>query len=85
MIYLGLAQGYLTFVFSGFVKSIPVEWRKRMMDGLRTIRTFFKIVFPFYYPPPFGRYTQNHVDMERSCGRTVAGYRPQTITIAIHF
>ncbi len=51
LIYLGFGAGLSTFMFSGFVKSIPVDVEEAaMMDGCGPIRTFFKIVFPILKP-----------------------------------
>ena len=51
LIYLGFGAGLSTFMFSGFVKSIPLDIEEAaMIDGCGPIRTFFLIVFPMLKP-----------------------------------
>lgn len=51
LIYLGFGAGLSTFMFSGFVKSIPVDIEEAaLIDGCGPIRTFFKVVFPILRP-----------------------------------
>lgn len=51
IIYLGFGAGLATFMFCGFVKSIPLEIEEAaMIDGCGPIRTFFTIVFPMLKP-----------------------------------
>lgn len=51
LIYLGFGAGLSTFLFSGFVKSIPVEIEEAaMIDGCGPIRIFFRVVFPILRP-----------------------------------
>lgn len=51
IIYLGFGSGLSVFMFSGFVKSIPVEIEEAaMIDGCGPIRTFFLVVFPLMKP-----------------------------------
>ena len=51
LIYLGFGAGLSTFMFSGFVKSIPVDIEEAaLIDGCGPIRTFFHIVFPMLKP-----------------------------------
>ncbi len=46
-IYLGFGAGLAVFLFSGFVKSIPLELEEAaMMDGCNPLQTYFKVVFP---------------------------------------
>lgn len=50
-IYLGFGAGLSVFMFSGFVKSIPVEIEEAaMIDGCGPIQMFFRIVFPVLKP-----------------------------------
>jgi raffinose/stachyose/melibiose transport system permease protein len=45
----GLAQA--VFMYSGFIKSIPLELEEAsMIDGCTKLQTFFKIVFPLLVP-----------------------------------
>lgn len=51
VIYLGFASGLSVFMFSGFVKSIPLEIEEAaLIDGCNPIQTFFKVVFPILKP-----------------------------------
>ncbi len=51
LIYLGFGAGLSTFMFSGFVKSIPVDIEEAaLIDGCNPIRTYFKVVFPILRP-----------------------------------
>ncbi|ADL50290.1 carbohydrate ABC transporter permease [Clostridium cellulovorans] len=51
VIYLGFASGLSVFMFSGFVKSIPLEIEEAaVIDGCNPIQTFFMIVFPVLKP-----------------------------------
>jgi raffinose/stachyose/melibiose transport system permease protein len=50
-IYLGFGAGLSVFIFSGFIKSIPVEIEEAAtIDGCSPIQTFFLIVFPILRP-----------------------------------
>lgn len=47
VIYLGFGAGLATFMFAGFIKSIPLEIEEAaMIDGCSPVRTFFTIDFP---------------------------------------
>ena len=51
IIYLGFGAGLAVFMFSGFVKSIPLEIEEAaVIDGCGPIRTFFLVVFPMLKP-----------------------------------
>ena len=51
IIYLGFGAGLAVFMFSGFVKSIPLEIEEAaMIDGCGSLRTFFTIVLPIMKP-----------------------------------
>ncbi|SFQ03742.1 carbohydrate ABC transporter permease [Caldicoprobacter faecalis] len=51
VIYLGFGAGQSVFLFSGFVKSIPVELEEAaMIDGCNPVKTFFWVVFPVLKP-----------------------------------
>jgi len=50
-LYLGFGAGLSVFIFSGFVKSIPLEIEEAAtIDGCNPIQTFFLIVFPILRP-----------------------------------
>lgn len=51
IIYLGFGAGLAVFMFSGFVKSIPLEIEEAAaIDGCGPIRTFFSVVLPMLKP-----------------------------------
>jgi len=51
VIYLGFGTGLSVFMFSGFVKSIPLELEEAsMIDGCSPIKTFFLVVLPVLKP-----------------------------------
>ena len=51
LIYLGFGAGLAIFMFSGFVKSIPVEIEEAAdVDGAGPLRTFFSVVLPIMKP-----------------------------------
>ena len=50
-IYLGFGAGLAVFMFSGFMKSIPIELEEAaMIDGCNPVQTYFKVVFPLLRP-----------------------------------
>lgn len=50
-IYLGFGAGLSVFLFSGFVKSIPIEIEEaNMIDGCNPVQSFFKVVLPILKP-----------------------------------
>ncbi len=51
LIYLGFGAGLAVFMFSGFMKAVPIEIEEAaMIDGCSPIRTFFIIVLPILKP-----------------------------------
>ena len=51
IVYLGFGAGLAVFMFSGFVKSIPVEIEEAAdVDGAGPLRTFFQVVLPIMKP-----------------------------------
>jgi len=51
LIYLGFGSGLSVFIFSGFVKSVPIATEEAaMIDGCTPLQTFFYIVFPILRP-----------------------------------
>jgi raffinose/stachyose/melibiose transport system permease protein len=51
VIYLGFGAGQSVFLFSGFVKSVPIAVEEAaIIDGCTPIRTFFSVVFPMLSP-----------------------------------
>ena len=52
IIYLGFGAGLAIFMFTGFMKSMPLEIEEAaMIDGCTPIQTFFKVVLPITKPP----------------------------------
>ena len=51
IVYLGFGAGLAVFMFSGFVKGIPLEIEEAAtIDGCGPVKTFFKIVLPIMQP-----------------------------------
>ena len=51
IIYLGFGAGLAVFMFTGFVKSIPLEIEEAaMIDGCNPIQTFFGVIVPILKP-----------------------------------
>ncbi len=50
-VYLGFGSGLSVFMFSGFIKSVPLEIEEAaVIDGSGPVQTFFQIVFPILQP-----------------------------------
>ncbi len=51
LIYLGFGAGLSVFIFSGFVKSIPLSLEEAaIIDGCSVLQTFWHVVFPILKP-----------------------------------
>lgn len=51
VIYLGFGAGLAVFMFSGFVKAIPLEIEEAaMMDGCTPLQTYCRVVLPILKP-----------------------------------
>lgn len=51
VVYLGFGAGLSVFMFTGFVKSIPLEIEEAsMIDGCTPLQTFFSVVLPVMKP-----------------------------------
>ncbi len=51
LLYLGFGSGLSGFLYSGFIKSIPLDVEEAaMIDGCRPWQTFFFVVFPILKP-----------------------------------
>ena len=51
VIYLGFGAGLAVFLFTGFMKSVPIAIEEAaMIDGCNPLQIFFKIVFPILKP-----------------------------------
>lgn len=51
LLYLGFGSGLSVFMFTGFIKSIPVEVEESAtIDGCNPLQTFFLVVYPMLRP-----------------------------------
>lgn len=51
IIYLGFGAGLSVFMFSGFVRQIPIDIEEAaMIDGCTPMQTYFRVVFPILKP-----------------------------------
>lgn len=51
IVYLGFGAGLAVFMFSGFVKAVPIEIEEAaLIDGCSPLQTFFMIVLPILKP-----------------------------------
>ena len=51
VVYLGFGAGLSVFLFTGFLKSIPVEVEEAaMIDGCSPLQSFFRVVLPLLRP-----------------------------------
>ena len=51
IVYLGFGAGLAVFMFTGFVKSIPLEIEEAaMIDGCTPVQTYFKVIVPIMKP-----------------------------------
>lgn len=51
IIYLGFGAGLSVFIFSGFVRAIPLEIEEAaVVDGCNPVRLFFSVIFPILRP-----------------------------------
>lgn len=51
LLYVGFGSGLSVFMFSGFVKSIPIDIEEAsVIDGCNPIQTFFRVVLPVMRP-----------------------------------
>ena len=70
IIYLGFGAGLAVFMFTGFMKSVPMEIEEAaMIDGCNPIQIFFKIVFPILKPTMISS-TPTLIMVGRSMGNT---------------
>lgn len=51
VVYLGFGSGLAVFMFTGFMKSVPLEIEEAaMIDGCNPLQTYFKVVMPILKP-----------------------------------
>ena len=66
IVYLGFGAGLAVFMFSGFVKTIPLEIEEAAaIDGCGPVRTFFLVVLPMLKPTFISVGAGDHVGVER--------------------
>ena len=68
IVYLGFGAGLSVFMFTGFVKSIPLEIEEAaMIDGCTPIHTFLIVVLPDLLKTYLCHcgHSPDHVDLER--------------------
>lgn len=51
ILYLGFGSGLAVFMFTGFIKSVPLDVEEAAtIDGCSPVQTFFRVVFPILKP-----------------------------------
>lgn len=51
LLYLGFGSGLSVFMFTGFIRSIPIDMEEAaMIDGCNPLRTFFSVMLPIIKP-----------------------------------
>lgn len=51
ILYLGFGAGLSVFIFTGFIRSIPIELEEAaMIDGANSWQVFFRVIFPVLRP-----------------------------------
>lgn len=51
LVYLGFGAGLAVFMFTGFIKAIPIDVEEAaVIDGCTPVQTYFLIVFPMLKP-----------------------------------
>ena len=87
IIYLGFGAGLAVFMFSGFVKSIPLSIEEAAaIDGCGPIRTFFKVTLPMAMPGISVATLYTFLgSMEEAQGTMLVGMaRVQTMPVAMY-
>ena len=94
IIYLGFGAGLAVFMFTGFMKSVPMEIEEAaMIDGCNPIQIFFKVVFPILKPTMISTailetmwvwndylpVSYTHLSCKPSCGRDAWGVRGESL------
>ena len=88
ILYLGFGAGLSVFMFTGFIKSVPLEIEEAaMIDGCGSMRTFFLIVFPILRPTAITVAILNAMWIWNDCllPTLVLPKEQQTIPMAIQF
>ncbi|WP_410771988.1 carbohydrate ABC transporter permease [Fontibacillus sp. BL9] len=87
-IYLGFGAGLSVFLFSGFVKSIPIEIEEAdLIDGCNPVQSFFRVVLPILKPIAITVAILNVMWIwnDYLLPMLVIGSDHRTIPIAIHY
>ena len=88
LLYLGFGSGLSVFLYSGFVKSIPLDVEEAaMIDGCRPWQTFFFVVFPILKPTAITVAILNAMRIwnDYLLPYLVIGSRYRTIPIAVQY
>ncbi len=88
VIYIGFGAGLSVFMFSGFIKSIPVEIEEAAtIDGCNPIQTFFLIILPVLKPTAItvGILNTMWIWNDYLLPYLVIGNRYKTIPIAVQY
>lgn len=88
LLYLGFGSGLSVFLYSGFIKSIPLDVEEAaMIDGCRPLQTFFFVVFPILKPTAITVAILNAMWLwnDYLLPYLVIGSRYRTIPIAVQY
>ena len=88
LLYLGFGSGLSVFLYSGFIKSIPLDVEEAaMIDGCRPWQTFFFVVFPILKPTAITVAILNAMWIRNDylLPYLVIGSRYRTIPIAVQY
>lgn len=88
VVYLGFGSGLSVFMFSGFVKAIPIDIEEAaMIDGCTPIQTFFLVVFPILKPTAITVAILNAMWVwnDYLLPMLVLGTETQTIPVAVQY
>lgn len=88
VIYLGFGTGLSVFIFSGFVRSIPLDIEEAaMIDGCSPLQMFFSVIFPIMRPTVITVAILNTMWIwnDYLLPSLVIGSKYQTIPIAVQY
>ena len=88
VLYLGFGSGLSVFLYSGFIRSIPLSIEEAaVMDGCKPLQTFFQVVFPILKPTAITVAILNAMGIwnDYLLPYLVIGSRYRTIPIAVQY
>ncbi len=88
VLYLGFGAGLSVFMFTGFVRSIPIQLEEAAsIDGCGPIRTFFSVIFPILKPTAITVSILNAMWIwnDYLLPYLVIGYEYKTIPVAVQY